>query len=356
MRTIFLLSSVLILSARIMYGQIADPSAIRHTLPGGIVVVPGDRIPVAAVSSPLAADPAVLSLYYHDSSLARLLWRVPANYGQFTTLNIGQRFDLPADTAVLDSIQVYVSELPVGRMRFDVWRNTLRKRVTADPQLYHYPDYWSGRSAAVSDSAFLFAGEQDTGRMVTVVFNGKPVSRHFHIVAEPYADTAFTSLFGIYTDTRPGTLDNISPAQARSHMMWNIGGSLVPVHMHGRFVDAEDSTKFFSPALYMNAFVTVGGVSGGDILALPAGIKLGRPYPSPGNSLLTLPFELKHSGHARIELFDAGGRSVRVAVDGDMEAGRHERRLDVSDFAPGVYHLRLSASGTALTRPFVISR
>lgn len=345
-----------VLSAGIMNGQIADPSWFDNLLPAGIVATPVERIPGAVSSAPLAADPATISLYYHDSSLAPLLWRVPANYGQFTTLNIGQRFDLPADTGRLDSIHVYVRELPVGRMRFDVWRNTLRKRVSADPQLYHYPDYWAGRNAAVSDSAFLFAGEQDTGRMVAVVFNGKPVSRNFHIVAEPYADSAFTSLFGIYTDTRPGTLDNISPELARSHMMWNIGGTLVPVHMHGRFVDAEDSTKFFSPALYMNAFITLGSVSGGDILALPAGIKLGRPYPSPGNSLLTLPFELKHAGHARIEMFDAGGRSVRVAADGDFEAGKHERRLDVTGLAAGVYHLRLTASGTALTRPFVISR
>lgn len=49
------------------------------------------------------------------------------------------------------------------------------------------------------------------------------------------------------------------------------------------------------------------------------------------------------------------GRQVR-AVEADATAGRHERTLDVSDLAAGVYILRLQAGGADETRKLTVVR
>ena len=330
--------------------QVADPSMIKVADPA--------RVPqygVSAASSPRFQSliaPRTLAMWYHDSSKARILWRIPSSYQGFSTHNIGERFDLPGDKGYLDSIHIFITELPLGKMRFDVKRDTLKKRVVSDVEMFHYPNYWSPLSTV--DTAKLRAGAQDTGRMVTIRFNHKEVEKYFHIIASPDVDSGITSLFGIITDAQEGDLATITPDNARSHMLWNIQGSLVPVHMRGRFQDFQD--RYLSPGLYVVAFVEVDGSTGSETIALPSVAALHQGYPHPAAAEMRFPFSLSKRGRARIDVFDARGVFVATAADAEFEQGEHTVRFDTSRLAPGAYTLRLTSDGEQTTRTINVTR
>jgi hypothetical protein len=70
--------------------------------------------------------------------------------------------------------------------------------------------------------------------------------------------------------------------------------------------------------------------------------------PNPFNPRTTLSFELPKDGHARLEIFDAQGRRVRLLMDSAVAAGRHQvdwdgRDGDGRELASGVYIYRLEA-------------
>jgi hypothetical protein len=56
-----------------------------------------------------------------------------------------------------------------------------------------------------------------------------------------------------------------------------------------------------------------------------------------------------------MRLYDVLGRRV-ATVAGDAEAGRHERRLSVTDLSSGVYFLRLQAGERIRTQRVTIVR
>ncbi|MDH7516048.1 MAG: T9SS type A sorting domain-containing protein [Bacteroidota bacterium] len=336
--------------------QVADPVSFD---PAVVPPIPVKTDAVFPADRCLNGGGELHALWYHDSTLERILWRVPTNYGQFTSLNIGQRFDLPGERGFLDSIHVFIRELPLGRMRFDVWYDTMRTRVSKDSLLYHYPNYWayySGRKRdAVIDSAFLEAGMQDTSGMTTIRFAHTPIQRFFHVVAAPHTDSTITSLFGIYTDAALGELATINPENARAHMLWNLGGNIVPVHMRGRFTTMDTTNpKELSPALYMTAFVEVEGPTGLETVALPSGASLGSPYPQPALALVSIPFHIPHHQHMRLEIYDAVGHRVLTLFDEEIAAGRHICRFDVSRLPSGAYVVRMTTKVTTLTRPLRI--
>ncbi|OZC03873.1 CHRD domain-containing protein [Rubricoccus marinus] len=67
-------------------------------------------------------------------------------------------------------------------------------------------------------------------------------------------------------------------------------------------------------------------------------------------------FETPASGDVSLVLYDALGRRVAVLAEGDLAAGAHTATLRASSLAPGVYVLRLAASGTQMTRTLTVVR
>jgi hypothetical protein len=81
-------------------------------------------------------------------------------------------------------------------------------------------------------------------------------------------------------------------------------------------------------------------------------VKLLGTYPNPASSQATVRYALPEDRDAdasvRLRLYDLMGRRVR-SLRVRTEPGRHERQLDVSGLASGVYVLRLQAGGTFKT-------
>lgn len=76
-------------------------------------------------------------------------------------------------------------------------------------------------------------------------------------------------------------------------------------------------------------------------------VALAPARPNPSRAGCTFEFQFARGGAARLELFDAGGRSVRLLVNGTLAAGLHSVRWDrVCDDGrrapPGAYFVRLS--------------
>lgn len=76
-------------------------------------------------------------------------------------------------------------------------------------------------------------------------------------------------------------------------------------------------------------------------------VSLAPARPNPSRAGCTFEFQFARGGAARLELFDAGGRSVRLLVTGTLAAGLHSVRWDrVCDDGrrapPGAYFVRLS--------------
>lgn len=82
-------------------------------------------------------------------------------------------------------------------------------------------------------------------------------------------------------------------------------------------------------------------------------------FPSPSAGSVTVAFDLPAEGaHARVEVFDAGGRRVATLVDGTLDGGRHVTRWngldDTGVAAPsGLYFCRLEAGGVAEARRMI---
>jgi hypothetical protein len=86
----------------------------------------------------------------------------------------------------------------------------------------------------------------------------------------------------------------------------------------------------------------------GDRVDLPFVFRLHPVSPNPTRSRTRVAFELPRTTVARVALYDAAGRLVRVLTDGALAAGPHTHwwdRRDVSGrvVAPGLYFLRLDA-------------
>jgi hypothetical protein len=81
--------------------------------------------------------------------------------------------------------------------------------------------------------------------------------------------------------------------------------------------------------------------------------------PNPFNPSTRLRFTLEHPEHARLAIHDVAGRLVRVLVDADLRAGRHEVRWDGRDaggtaMASGIYLVRLLTPSGSQTRKMAL--
>jgi hypothetical protein len=68
-------------------------------------------------------------------------------------------------------------------------------------------------------------------------------------------------------------------------------------------------------------------------------------YPNPLNQQATVTFSLDGKSKVSLDLIDMLGKKVQGVADAEFGAGDHRVNLDASSLAPGVYFLRISATG-----------
>jgi hypothetical protein len=109
--------------------------------------------------------------------------------------------------------------------------------------------------------------------------------------------------------------------------------------------------------VYEFSLPAVADVPGGGLPT--AAVRRLRAAPNPCLGATTLRFELARPGSVRLEVFDVGGRRVRVIEDAPLPAGAHARSWDGRDgagrrVAPGLYLARVTGpQGAAVARVVV---
>lgn len=96
------------------------------------------------------------------------------------------------------------------------------------------------------------------------------------------------------------------------------------------------------------------GVSGSRPLPLRASLE--QNYPNPFNPSTRIRYELPHSGHVSLTVYDVLGERVATLVDGDVQAGVQEVPFHPVGLSSGVYFYRLQAPGFTQTRKLLLLR
>lgn len=88
-----------------------------------------------------------------------------------------------------------------------------------------------------------------------------------------------------------------------------------------------------------------GGTNIGNEVAnlIPEGYSLQQNYPNPFNPTTVIPFELGKDGHVMLSVYNIKGQKVATLVNRHMTAGAHQIKFDGSDFASGLYMVRLQS-------------
>lgn len=80
-----------------------------------------------------------------------------------------------------------------------------------------------------------------------------------------------------------------------------------------------------------------------------------RPNPA-GDGVALVYFSIVRASHVRIDVLDISGRVMMAVEDGTIDPGVHEVPISTRSLAPGQYFVRISAIGSAVVHPLVISR
>ncbi len=78
---------------------------------------------------------------------------------------------------------------------------------------------------------------------------------------------------------------------------------------------------------------------------LPTDFQLIAIYPNPFNSSAVIKYQLPHSTHVTVRIFDTNGRNVNTLVNEQTEAGNHQISWNAIDQPTGMYFAQLQADG-----------
>lgn len=361
LRLLPVLVGVLLVTAAAQAQTPVLPQAARsHILLSGTVgldqasMVPGGPELLGLPGTP--PRPAeVTAISHHRVAPGALSWTVPKAYlidnMNITMISINQRFTLPFEEGYLDSARMYL-RLPLGEMRFDVMRDTVR----IDPQngaRLHDPNYYS--ALGLIDTSRVNFMQIDTAGLTLVRFNGKRVPKQFHIAAMPAIAGGLQSAFITGTDTTSTMTRQRDDDAGRMTFLGSAAGNLYLIQFYGLFGSTDQ--KPLDPNIYMIAYVRDAATTAVDGATTPVTIALHANHPNPARGVQTeMPFTLESPGAVTLTVHDMMGRQIRTIASEYLPAGRHVRSIDVSDLPAGMYICRLHQNGQIAARPIHVVR
>ncbi len=90
--------------------------------------------------------------------------------------------------------------------------------------------------------------------------------------------------------------------------------------------------------------VTITDVNDVDI-KLNYNYELYQNYPNPFNPTTTLSYSLKEPGEVRVKLYNITGQLLQTIIEGEKDKGYNETKIDLSNYASGIYLYRLEVTG-----------
>lgn len=133
---------------------------------------------------------------------------------------------------------------------------------------------------------------------------------------------------------------------------WLVMGDELATASAQRFSSRENADPSARPLLRIFYSVTPTFV---EEQVFPASFRLKGAWPNPFSSLTTVSVESDQAGSIHLQVIDMQGRVVHQSIKW-TPAGSHDLDVDGSDWAPGVYLVRISGAGGLITRPMVRMR
>ncbi|HEX2868168.1 MAG TPA: choice-of-anchor A family protein [Ignavibacteriales bacterium] len=89
-------------------------------------------------------------------------------------------------------------------------------------------------------------------------------------------------------------------------------------------------------------------------LSSPEEFSLQQNYPNPFNPETTIEFAVPFNGKYSLKVYNLLGQEIRTLINGELAAGYHKVRLNLSDLASGVYIYRLSGEKVNLNKKMLM--
>jgi hypothetical protein len=112
---------------------------------------------------------------------------------------------------------------------------------------------------------------------------------------------------------------------------------------------AVDTLKQF---IYALRGTTARVISGG--INQPISSTLLQNYPNPFNLETEIDFNLAANSFVTLKVFDLMGKEVKTLMKGNKQAGYYTYHFDATGLASGIYYYRLTASGFAQSKKFIL--
>jgi hypothetical protein len=369
MKRFFSIAVVLLLAASFgAVAQVAVPSAGNAVKTQPIPLASGGLL-APAPAMPAMPAPETIGMMYANNQTGSLLFRVPSIYTASSTttlksLNVSQRFTLPVVEGFIDSIYIFIAELPLGKVRIDAWQDAMRKNPSAPDTnvLYHYPDYWGTTAAPILDSAKVSSYQVNTQGFTKVNFNHVLLPKEFHMTVMPYPDSGIQPLVGLVSDSRLGSSDTLNPTDARTTMLFLVTSGTttytIPIFLQGLFQNQTGNP--LAPNWYIATFLEVDMAAGGtQTVVVSSTPTLAQNAPNPfrmANGITEIRFDLAQRGFTTLDVYDAMGRTVRTLASEELDAGSHLRVFHAGSLPAGTYYYRLVSGGRQITRSMLYVR
>ena len=310
--------------------DVFETGRVRHTMPEGTVVEPGESIVVFGGGTPSSDIPGVVQT---------------ASSGRLSLANAGDSFTL--------------------RNAYDMEITTFTHTGTTDNEsMTRDPEFTGDFVAHSTISSELFSpGRQADGDPLPVElaeFEAQRADRRRaseEAVVLQWRTLSETNNAGFDIQRRAGSAPESTRESWQS--IATIGGAGTTDQPQSyRFEDTALPFAADSLAYRLRQIDTDGSTSLSEavVLARPAvAARLLRPYPNPTRSAATVPFALPKRQAVRITLYDIMGRRVRTLVEGER-SGRHEIPLNVSQLASGMYVIRMQTGGMTDTQRITVVR
>jgi len=88
----------------------------------------------------------------------------------------------------------------------------------------------------------------------------------------------------------------------------------------------------------------------------PRALWLAPPAPNPSKGQFVVRFATPQQGHVRVVLYDLSGRVVHKFVDGEVEPGGYNFKVDLRDIASGIYFISLETPQATEHKKLVLMR
>ena len=125
----------------------------------------------------------------------------------------------------------------------------------------------------------------------------------------------------------------------------------------GSYIEGTDRPGLSPSSLYRRQLQDrLGTTATPEAPADRSGARMRPLAPNPVREDGVVRFETEAPGPVRLSVFDVLGREVAVLAQGVLRAGTHEAPLDARGLAPGVYVVRLVASGASAAQRVTVSR